>query len=375
MTNSSALEIADNAFQGLYKKMPGDGESTNPDATVLAWTTSYIMMAMLSYYEYKQDTSLIDKLVIWIDNMLQTRDNITGKVDAKRKKILPAWSTTQITGENYCWIVQNGMIGYAITWTTKIILSDATLRSKYGSKANGYVADMVDLVASFDEDWISNVPSNPPTGQYRSAYYGQFLPFNQQNAMGRMLLLLFDLTDKSTYLHHVTRLANFQLVNLNQNNGAYVWKYAPKGGHNYGPVEDVSHGAIDVDFAWMCYTRNIAFTQSDMQAFVKTLKVCTKTDGYSKTVDGNGGADAKTSFQMGRWGHLGYIDQSVITDNLIDYYEKITWSGDNVPCMLSAAYMCQVLSGSSNSLMASFGKVSFWDRILNSIKNFFRRFF
>ncbi len=348
-TTAQSLQEADQAFQNLYAKMPPDGYSTNPDSTTLAWSTSYMMMGMLAYYDYSQDSSYIDTLVGWIDNMMQTRDSVTGQEDVYRHEVLPAWSTDHYTPGNYCWIVHNGMIGYSILWTCRTILNDATLKAKYGSKASTYIDAMKDMVAAFQPDFRPIAGSNPPQAQYWMVYYGQYTPFNQQNAMGRALILLGQLTGDSSYSDMATQLANFQLSYLTDNNGAYTWDYSPPNGHNPGVIEDISHGAIDVDFAWLCYNNGITFTEDDLNKFIQTLQVCTETSGqlttgYTTNVDGTGGV-GNDSFHMGRWGHLAFLNFDVINNNLITYYnDEINWTGDNIPCMLAAGYMCQVLS-------------------------------
>ncbi len=349
------LKTADEIFRKLYGKMPTDGYSKAEDSSRLAWSTSYIMMGMLAYYEYNSDTGLIDKLVTWVDNMLMTRDNVTGKVDQKRKRVLPAWSSTKITNRNYCWLVHNGMIGYPILWLCKIIRHDPSLKAKYGAKVNKYVQDMVLLVDAFKPDWRIHLDTKPPTGQYWHPYYGQYQPFNMQNALGRLLFLLYDLTEERRHLHIATRLSYFQLVNLRKNKHAYIWNYAPSGGHSEEMIEDISHGGIDVDFAWMSYARGVAFKEADMKCLIETLNVCTKSGGYSRRVDGKGGPNPKLSFHIGRWGHLAYIDEKVL-ENLFQYYdEKVKWKGSNIQCLITAGYMCQVLGAKYSVLLPERG--------------------
>ncbi len=359
---SQSLREADKAFNELFKKLPPDAKSTDPDATTLAWTTSYILMSVIAYYQYSRDEVWIERLVNWIDNMMLTRNSVTGKKDVVRDKILPAWSSGHYTeGKNYCMIVHNGMISYPIMLTTQAIMADPNLNAKYGTQAQVYLKAMEDLVAAFEPDWHPKEGSNPPTGQYYGDYYKAFLPYNQQNVLGRTLIILHELTQNDHYLDIATRLANFFKEALKvESDGGFNWIYSPKNGHQHtlnGEVvkEDISHGGIDVDFSWLCYSYNISFEESDMQSFIKTLNRIKRpendpnvNEGYTTYVDGTGGI-GNDKYQIGRWGHLGFVEEAVITESLIKFYEGINWTGNTVPCFIAAGYMCQVLGANQAS--------------------------
>ena len=159
--------------------------------------------------------------------------------------------------------------------------------------------------------------------------------------MGRVLLLLHDLTGDAVYLDHAQRLARLWKRHLViDDHGAYKWEYwwgpptmgwtkqdrlsentpTYRAAHYW---EDMSHAAQSVEFGVLCAERNVIFTKEDAKrlalTFTKNLyfgdpkTLCSRVDGNRKQT----GLD---NVSAGRWLCLTPYDADVyrITAELYD---------------------------------------------------------
>jgi hypothetical protein len=103
---------------------------------------------------------------------------------------------------------------------------------------------------------------------------GRDIPFNQSHALGETLIILYRLTGEDQYLQKALRLATRFKRSLAQDaGGAYIWLYWETPGVYTvtGTTEDISHGAINIDFARLAYQTGIIFDAHDMRRFALTL--------------------------------------------------------------------------------------------------------
>jgi hypothetical protein len=71
------------------------------------------------------------------------------------------------------------------------------------------------------------------------------------------------------YLRNPKAMALLFKRNLKIQDGAYVWTYAVPPSP-YLSTEDISHGAIDLEFAILAYKHNLVFNDTDMKMFANT---------------------------------------------------------------------------------------------------------
>lgn len=354
MNTSHCKQSANQAFDSLLKKLPPQGDSTNADSTILAWTTSYVLMGYMAMFRASRDTHYLDVVYQYILNMLKNRDDVLCLEDQIRGKILPAWSSDHYTqGKNYCWIVHNGMITYPIMVWAGAVKSDTGLHERYLDKANYLILKVKETVDAFNPDWRQD--GDPNEGYFFGAFYDKPLPLNQQNALGRTMILLGEYSQESHYTQKAKQLAQFFLNRVNLIDDRYVWDYWPGvtdvSAHESPlgflrpellseTIEDISHGAIDVDFAYVAHAHSLVFSDTDMERFVATFMHCMNPDGFYKFINATGGLG--DSVQMGRWGHLAYTDQSV-NEALCRYYQKNEWASGTTASFLAAGYLSETL--------------------------------
>lgn len=329
----------------------------------MGWGESYVLMGFVSMYEATKDTAYLDRLVTHFDKVLDIRDDKRGITDQFRGRVMPAWSSTKYSsGMNHAWLVHAGMITDPAARFVYLVNSTPGLQDKYSAKAQEYETAVKETVDAFDGEWHTS--SNE--GYYECVFKGtSSSPYNMQGALGRTMLNLWLATGETKYRDKVEGLANFYKNDLQQVGNRYQWAYAA-----YPSAwEDISHGGIDVDFAFQCYQAGIVFNETDMEAFAETLKhmYLEDVDLFSQYVNGSGGS-SPLSNRAGYWGHLGFLDED-IRQLLSDWYGEYVygdpnsrWASADVQCALAASYLVQtspVPEPGTLGLLVSVGLVFF----------------
>jgi hypothetical protein len=287
----------------------------------MAWGDSYTLMSYVAMYEGTGDTVHLDRLVKHFDLALSVRDAKTGKRDEYRNKVMPSWGTGGYSqGKWTAWLVHTGMLTYPAASFVRHVSENAKLQPKYKAKADEYLAVLEEIVAAYDDEWKDGPAEGE--GYYESKpIVGKPLPLNQQNALGRTLVQLAAVTKKPQYRDKATKLARYFKNRLRlMDNGAYAWEYW---GAKEGKGEDISHAAINADFAALCYRNNIVFTRDDMTKLAATFtKNIIKPDGtFAATVAGSGTV-GELRGQLGRWLNLCEFDRRIYDAVLKDLREN-----------------------------------------------------
>lgn len=328
----------------------GDGyKNWLNDNGYLAWRESYIMLAYTVMYNASKDIYYLKKLIDHADVVLSNRDDAIGLLDY-RGITSAGWRSKKYTSTvdstyYYSFIVHSGMITFPIIRFVDIVHRDSTLLVlmttdgiTFLEKANNYLKKVEETIAYHDDQWINGPGETEGYYVYRSdaeflkySKYidpGKHLPFNQQNALGRVLILLYKLTGKDKYYDKALRLANFfksRLKILDDN--SYVWNYWMDINNAVykGRGEDISHASINVSFAVLAFHNSIVFDNINMQRFVNTFtKRIAQSDGnlfdwvsgdYYESDYKPPKSFPRNNFltQSGRWLDLTEFDRSVYT--------------------------------------------------------------
>lgn len=256
-----------------------DGEKwtayTNENGA-LAWGTSYLLDAYLTMYETTRDRKYLDKFTMIADAVADRTDARRDLVDYKGRK-RKGWGAVKYSqaGERVVWLVHTGMITYPLVRFALIVGQMPSLYPLIGNAA--YLQRLSEAaVREFDDQWRYD-PSHG-VGYYvfeDSDLLKQLpgsempVPFNQQLAAGRTFIILWKLTGNPAYRLKAEGLARHFKEHLRRDStGAFRWDYwYGKGLLHYNSTEDVSHGAIDVDFALLAGRESLVFTDDDLARF------------------------------------------------------------------------------------------------------------
>lgn len=292
------------AYEDAYDNV-ADGDwfrtSTNETAT-LAWGESYVMMSLVAMFRTTGDPLYLDRLALHADAVLANRDDARGVADY-RGVSGACWQNThyQPNGEPYCYAVHSGMIATPIALFAALVAEHHLERevaydgATFGAKAASYTAAAVETVAFHEREWTGRTYRFPDDATFL-ATAGDIVPLNQANALGRLLLVLSDLTDDPLFLDHATALAEeFQADIAVSADGSYLWNYA--GGSYVAPGEDISHAAINVDFAVEAERRGVVFDAADLEGFASTFVVRVHQSDHTLADRVGGGVGGTASYE------------------------------------------------------------------------------
>jgi len=297
-----------------YETAYGDGmwyRGRHNETATLAWGESYVMMSLASMYRATGDRSYLDRLAEHADAALAQRDDARGVTDY-RGVSTACWRNTSYQDEPYCYAVHSGMIAYPIADLVRLIrarpeLADFTTYdgTTYAAKASALLG-AVEQVAAAHEDQFVNAGAGGNyifrTDASFLAFAGDPMPLNQQNAMGRLLIVLWQLTGEADYLDKAERLATrLESALTTGANGEYLWNYW--GTPYSAPGEDISHAAINLGFAAQAAAAGIVFDDADLEAFAATFLTHVYIDDatLSNSVGGGGVNGSSYKPQAGRW--------------------------------------------------------------------------
>ncbi|HHV72397.1 MAG TPA: GyrI-like domain-containing protein, partial [Clostridia bacterium] len=318
-------------FDTMDKRTNGGNwyKNNNNESNILSWNQSYVMASYVTMYEATGDTYYLDRFIDHADSVLKTRDSVRGVKDY-RGLSTPSWRTGGpnydlngqiLNGQYYIMGVNTGMISYSFAEFAAIVYNTPAL-AKYKNKAEIYLQAAKDAVAVHDYEWVDNGSTGYYVFKKGAPYWtdGANLPHNQYLALARTQLAIYQATGDKFYYDRVEKMARLFKNNLtiDQKTGAYIWHYQWGKGLNgwtssdnlsvnkpsyggYKRYEDVSHGAIDVDFAYKAYKAGIVFTEEDMIRFGKTVENYLILPNGKVAQFVNGGVEAKYQIMIAHW--------------------------------------------------------------------------
>ncbi len=299
------------AFEDAYDNVEGGDWYMGKDneTALLAWGESYVLWSLMAMARSTDHPMYVDRLARHLDALLAQRDDARGVADY-RGISGACWRNTsyQENGEPYCYAVHSGMLVYPMadlaafvaTWRHRDAL--AYDGQSFAAKASVYAEAAIATAAYHDDEWND-------AGYYVFRgdatfleYAGKDQPLNQSNAMGLALLALYDLTGEPLYRDRAAALAGRMRGMMKAlPGGGLVWNYW--GGAYAAPGEDISHAALNVEFAVQAAARGVVFDAADLDAIATTFldQVYLDDQTYSDFIGGGPVNGAGYRAQIGRW--------------------------------------------------------------------------
>lgn len=281
-------------------KKPGSNDQGG-----IAWGQSYQLEALIEMLAVTGQTRYADAFVKLADWVAAARDDRHGLKDEIRGKVLPAWSSTKYTeGKRYVWAVHTGMIAAPLARFAAVVQSRPELEDRYDEAAARFLKIAEEAVAAHEDQYRAG--PGPDEGYLYGLYTRTHLPLNMQNALARAYLAIDDARSSPQHRERVARLARFLKNRMRVTaDGAYEWEYRPPLEGAGTSFEDISHAAINVDFAMQCFEHGIVFDREDAARLEKTLlKRVMRSDGSVANNVGGGGGVNRFAGQVLRWGRL-----------------------------------------------------------------------
>ena len=276
-----------------YRLYPNQGEN-------VAWLEARVILGLLDMHEATGDPAFLEQIVVHADRVLNCRLDRRNQqlapappaFDTHRKSATfaawPTWSYTspRAPGNHVSHSVHTAYFVYAVARFVRFV--EQRKVAAFRDKAREYLPLLEQSVAAFDaernEQGLYVFPPSAAGGPWR-IYVDQNeyidatnipQPLNMQAAMGLAFCELQGIpglgeAERREYRARATRIARYfrsQLRRDRQHN-SYVWSYWA---WKPADVEDVSHAAIDVDFAIATVDAKLGiFTATDLTRFANTL--------------------------------------------------------------------------------------------------------
>ena len=324
----------------------GDGFKTSDNAAgTLAWGESYVMMSYAAMFRGTGDPTYLERLADQAASVLAQRDSSIGLKDYNGAS-RPCWQATKYSTNNlpYCWVVHTGMIAYPMADLALLLEQNPALKSRtlpggqtLGQAAQQLLAEVEQTVATHDFQYKSGPAAgeghyvgDPAASAVVPSVAGLALPLNQMNAMGRALIALWKATGKTAYQQKAAALCTYLRNRMTKSGATYVWTYWGTAWSS-GKGEDISHAAINADFAKLCHEHGLAFDAGEMVRLGRTLfdNVHVSTDSAADLVDGGGGTNTY-KWAVGRWLNLAPYEPRVWPVAANIYRDTTTTSSGSV---------------------------------------------
>ncbi|MEV6964323.1 hypothetical protein AB0M47_04335 [Hamadaea sp. NPDC051192] len=287
---------------------------------------------------------------------------------------LPAYGTFPLVSQPVVFTVHTGMITYPMASFARIVAQSPTLRSdpRYRSKADEYLQAAIAAARVHDDEWRQDETGRGyfvwPKGM-PLAFDGTEQPTNQSLALGQTYVELAVVTGDPFWAGRARRLAAMFSADLRLlPNDSYSWPYWPtfskvyngftkaEGLSEYTPsygtpgngatqIEDLSHGAIDVEFAVAAFRARLAFKGADMarfaHAYSRNMATYAASGGATTflRVDGTGGLATSGQFlQAPRWMPAAAWDRAVF-DHSRAVYDLNAVQPQSGSLLLCVAYL------------------------------------
>ncbi len=319
------------SFEQAYDNV-NDGDwykGYDNETATLAWGESYVMMSLASMYRATLDPMYLDRLAMHIDGVLTQRDDARGLTDY-RGVSGACWRNLHYQPDNqaYCYVVHTGMLTYPMVEYARLVRRDgleeelAPDGESHGSKASRYITAAQQSVAFHEDQWNqAGYYIFRPDATFLD-YAGTDVPLNQSNALGRTLIVLYELTGEESYRQKAEALAvRFREQCTTGADGTLLWNYW--GGAYTGSGEDISHAALNVGFAVLAAQQGFGFSAQDMSAMARTFVERVYVDDATFSDRIGGGSTNGSSYrpQVGRWVILSPMRTSIYTA-VRDVYER-----------------------------------------------------
>jgi hypothetical protein len=325
-----------------YDRAINDGEGYSKfdnSEGKLAWAQSYLMESYLIMFEATYDKKWLDKFVEHAHRIANNTDRNRGIKDYKGRSSV-GWSSLIYSPQygwkkgdkidpstaNKPWIMfwgHSGMIAYPLV-KFGLLVRDQPALSEYSDHAASLLRVAEEAAAVFDRNWRFEASSGESyflADQDEPARGGLKQPLDRDLSMGRVYLGLCKLNKGQLYCERAAALAKMFRQKLVRKDDHYVWSAS------HSSLDDMSHGAINVAFAYDAFQDSIVFTHDDMLRFCRTLANAYDGHQFSKFVDGSGEDDSVLTYSTSsaRWLDLSAIDcapYKVVCSFYQQYLEK-----------------------------------------------------
>lgn len=241
------IKLAFNAYYNYYNKQLANPFShSNNFMGRLTWNQSYRLENLVKLYTLTNNSVILQQIDYIIDSLLNGTNEKLGLIDTYNYKY--SFSTKKYSLDKVTPIslmVNDAKVYSSITGAINTI--GGKIKEKYKKKT---ITNLSGLYDYYNEYY--DVQNSLYTFQYGTLFLfdGVWVPFNQQNAFGLLLLDLYELTGKEKYKIRVHSMARKFKNEFAYKDNKLLW--------HYWPSEFYSGWSIDDDISTHTPTRDIS---------------------------------------------------------------------------------------------------------------------
>ncbi|MEM0333696.1 MAG: hypothetical protein QXX30_04550 [Candidatus Aenigmatarchaeota archaeon] len=288
----------------------------------IAWFESYLLEALLESFEISRDVQFLDKFVKRANYIIRNADIYRNIADYKGRKRYGFSSTKySIDNKRVVFLVHTGQIVYPILKFVWIAYSDRTLKENFSEEIERYLNFSIKAIKDFENQLVVKLTNGEDVCFFKwegdepiRTDLNSHMPLNFYTSIGRTYIYLYKITKDEKYMYLSHCIANYFKKSIHKNiDGSYYWGYRADI-LRYPQIEDISHGAIDIDFMILSYDNGIVFTIDDIYGIIKTVKRIIYKDRVYEFLNRGGFVDqsnANLELQVGRLLELAKYDCEV----------------------------------------------------------------
>ena len=270
----------------------------------LSWNQSYRIENLVNLYKLTKNTNIKTQLEGLLNSILSLNNenyDFDEKYNNKYSYATKKYSIDKLTPISM--LVTDSKLYYSILLAIKVLDKDD--HDKY----KNIVTDRLNNIFDYYENNY-DLEKKLYRFQYGMNFYldGVYLPFNQQNSFGLVLLELYKLTNQIKYRDRVFELANKMKSEFIYQEGKIVWRYFPNEFYKGWAIhdglsinmperkmsedflfDDLSHAGISVKFIleFQKYFPEEIFTSRDISQLSETISGFTYDNKFSRHMGGD----------------------------------------------------------------------------------------
>ncbi|MFA9429079.1 hypothetical protein [Egicoccus sp. AB-alg2] len=249
-----------------------------------AWRDSYALEAALLGYEATGQERFLVSARDRMLGMLDHRDDVLGRVDEHRERVLKAWGTDHLDpdGRHYNVVTHAGRIAAPMAWYAWLVAQDPELGDEHADAAARLVAAAQEALLEFDDELV--VADDGSYAYYWRSTHDRIDPVNHQTSVGEALVYLAALSDDPYWELRATQTAAFvRQVMYYEDDGTVAWQYAARPEDPLGSrPEPIWKSQITIRFLRHAERLGVGFDAEDLAAVAESFRVNVLRDGSER---------------------------------------------------------------------------------------------
>jgi hypothetical protein len=278
------------AWSKAYDYLKLDQSTVTNENSAMAWGLSYDHLSLNQMARATKDPKYL--LASWQLSraIADARDSVRG-LRLYTGETAPAWGCSKYLedGQRAVHAVHTGVIAFPVLEVLQLLRDAPDFENKPSAEAQQEVLDAMVAALEFHDRQFREGPAEGE-GHYigmnqEPSLNGVALPANRLAAMGRALLIAWQLTDNEAYHDKAVRIGRYlkNRFSLATDKNAYTWAYSllPEDKAQSKPLmelvedglngEDISHASLTASLPLLLHRAGEVFDAQDAERFANTL--------------------------------------------------------------------------------------------------------